>query len=62
MINLYLLNIREESKQRLEPRSNLRSLDLWGKYGQAICIGVNLHLIEKAQLEKLMKECKEIFS
>ena len=63
IINLTLLNIRENNKQRSKPRSNLEEAWIYGDDNkQAICIEVDLTIVDKAQLIQLMKKYKEIFT
>ena len=49
MIDLTPLNVREDNKQRPEPQFELEDVWLYRKDDKYfICIGANLHPIEKA--------------
>ena len=63
MINLTLLDVRKDNKQKLEPRSDLEEAQIYRDEDErAIHIGVALTAEYKAQLLELMKKYKEIFS
>ena len=59
MINLDLLNVREDNKQRSKLWSELEEAKIYVKDNEhAIHIGVDLHLINKFWLVQLMNKYK----